>query len=160
MPVHQTPKLPKKRSGHPRMTPAGQENTLCCHLTAHPIRTEKALKNMMAGWLHVSIWTIQDIRLGISSCCTTKKTLLTEKMVRERMSFCKKHWARSEKDLKDVMFSDESIFSPVSYSSQKIRPPSAATSKKNVVTITKHSPVLWCGSAKEGQGLPFFCPQR
>jgi hypothetical protein len=87
-------------------------------------------------------------------CCTAKKTLLIEKIVRKRMSFCKKHWAQSEKDWKDVMLSDESIFRPVSYSSQKIRPPSAATSKKYLVTNTKHSPVLWCGSAKEGRGLP------
>jgi hypothetical protein len=44
------------------------------------------------------------------SHCTAKKLLLTEKMVWKRMTFCKKHRARSMKDWEDVMFSDESTF--------------------------------------------------
>ncbi len=41
------------------------------------------------------------------SRCATKKPPLTEKMIRKRMTFYKKHWAWSTKDWEDVMFSDD-----------------------------------------------------
>jgi hypothetical protein len=54
--------------------------------------------------------TIQSVcqkRLGMLSCYTTKQPLLTEKMVRKRIAFCKKHQARTKIDWENVMSRDE-----------------------------------------------------
>jgi hypothetical protein len=55
------------------------------------------------------------------SRCTAKKPLLTEKMVRKRIAFCKEHWAWTETDWENVMFSDESTFRLVNPRSMKVR---------------------------------------
>jgi hypothetical protein len=96
LPVHQKPPPPKKRSGRPRITSAVQENRLRQYLTVHPFKTAKELKNEVAGWSHISVRCIQDIckkRQGMPSLCAAKKPLLTDKIVRMGMSFCKKHGA-------------------------------------------------------------------
>jgi hypothetical protein len=59
-------------------------------------------------------------RLGMPLRCAAKKPLLTEKIVRKRMTFCK-HQAWSEKDWEDIIFSDIYTFRLVNPSSQKVR---------------------------------------
>jgi hypothetical protein len=121
--VHHTPPPPKKQSSRPRITSAVQENRLHHYLTAHPFKTAKELKNELAGWSHVSVRSIQDIckkRLQMPLRCAAKKLLLMEKMVRKRMTFCKKHRAWSKKDWEDIMFSDESTFWLVNPRSQEV----------------------------------------
>jgi hypothetical protein len=44
LPVHQMPPPPKKRSGHPRITSAVQENRLRHYLTAHPFKNSKGVE--------------------------------------------------------------------------------------------------------------------
>jgi hypothetical protein len=92
--VQATPPPAKKRSGRPRIASSAQENQLRRYLTAHPFKTAKELKSEVAGWSNVSVRTIQTIcqkRLEMPSRCATKKPLLTEKIVRKRIAFCKKH---------------------------------------------------------------------
>jgi hypothetical protein len=150
------------------MTTAVQENRLRRYLIAHPFKTAKELKNEVAGWSHVSVRSIQDIckkRLGMPSRCAAKKPLLTDKMVRKRMSFCKKHRSWSKQDWEDVMFSDESTFRLVNPRSQKVRRSSVMNryKQKFVVTNVKHSPsvMVWgCFSARKGRGSLFFLPPK
>jgi hypothetical protein len=116
----------------------------------------------------VSVRTIQTVcqkRLGMPSRCAAKKPLLTEKMVRKGIAFCKKHRAWTETDWENVMFSGESTFRLVNPRSMKVRRPSTMSryKQKFVVTNVKHSPsvMVWgCFSGKKGRGSLFFLPPK
>jgi hypothetical protein len=49
-------------------------------------------------------------KLGLPSQSANKKPLLTEKMIKKRLAFCKKYKAWTEKNWEMVMFSDKSTF--------------------------------------------------
>jgi hypothetical protein len=73
----------------------------------------KELKAEVLGCEKLSLRQIQFIcqkRLGLPSCCGTKKPLLTVKMVKKRLTFCKKYCKWTEKNWDTVMFSDDSKF--------------------------------------------------
>ena len=122
----------------------------------------------MEGWDHVSVRRIQEIcqkRLGLPSRSAAKKPLLTDKMVKKRLAFCRKHKHWTPEDWENCMFSDESKFDLYNPRSQRVRRPSLSNRYKQryVVTCVKHSPsvMIWgCFSGKKGRGSLFFLPPK
>ena len=168
LPPTATPPPPKRRSGRPRITTAVQDERLRRHVLAFPFHTAKELKRMVEGWSHVSVRRIQAIcqkRLGLPSRCAAKKPLLTDRMVKKRLAFCRKHRHWTEEDWENVMFSDESKFDLYNPRAQKCRRPSASNRYKQryVVTSVKHSPsvMIWgCFSGKAGRASIHFLPAK
>jgi hypothetical protein len=87
----------------------------------NPFKTACELRNKVFGWSVVSVRRIQEIlknELGLPSRVAAKKPMLTEKMVKKQLAFCKKFKHRREKDWRKVMYSDESTFRLVNSWSQ------------------------------------------
>ena len=168
LPLTATPPPPKKRSGRRRLTNAKQDEKLRSTLYANPFLTAKELKRKVKGFENVSVRTIQEIcqkRLGMPSRSAAKKPLLTDKMVKKRLAFCRKHKHWKQEDWEDVMFSDESKFDLYNPRAQRVRRPSLSNRYKQryVVTSVKHSPsvMVWgCFSGKKGRGSIFFLPPK
>jgi hypothetical protein len=78
-----------------------QEERLHQYLLRHPFKKVKQLKMEVPWWSTAGVRTIQYIcnkRLGLSSRCDAKKPLLTNKMVKNRLAFCKKFRSWTAKD--------------------------------------------------------------
>ncbi len=89
-----TPPSPKKWSCRPSAATFREEERLHCYVIWYPFKTARELKKEVIGWLIISVRTIQKIcqkKLGLLSHCAVKKLLLTAKMVKKRMAFCKKY---------------------------------------------------------------------
>jgi transposase len=120
------------------------------------------------GWSEISVRRIQEVlkkELGLPSRVAAKKPMLTEKMVKKRLAFCRKfkHW--KEKDWRKVMYSDESTFRLVNSRGAKVRRPSTVSRYKHRYTIptVKHSAsvMVWgCFSGSKGRGGLYFLPQN
>jgi transposase len=159
---------PKKRSGRPRLTNHKQDERLRRYLLRYPFKTAKELKAEVSGWENISVRTIQKIcktRLGMPSRSAAKKPLLTAKIVKKRLIFCKKHRSWSEKDWETVMFSDESTFRLINPRAQKVRRSSMTSRYKQHYTIrsVKHpaSVMVWgCFSGQGGRGSLYFLPPK
>lgn len=164
LPQHATPPPAKKRSGRPRNATPTQEERLRRYVLRFPFKTARELKKEVAGWQDKSVRNIQRVcqkRLCLPSRCAAKKPLLTEKMVRKRLAFCRKHRNWTEKEWETVMFSDESMFRLINPRAQKVRRPTAMNryKQKYVVKNVKHpaSVMIWgCFSGKGGQGIPLL----
>jgi transposase len=150
LPMSANPPLTKPRSGRPRITNRKLDKRLRRYLLRYPFKTAKELKAEVAGWQNVSVRTIQKVckvRLGLPSRCAAKKPLLTAKMVKKRLSFCKKHHSWSELDWETIMFSDKSTFHPINPRAQKVRRSSLTSRYKQCYTIrnVKHlaSVMVW-----------------
>ncbi len=107
---------------------------------------------------------IQEIlnkELGLPSRDAAKKPMLTKKMVKKRLAFCKKfkHWR--EKDWRKVMYLDRLTFRFVNSRGAKVRRPSTVLRYKHRYTIptVKHSArvmVYGCFSGSKGRGGLYF----
>jgi transposase len=138
------------------------------YLQRFSFKTARQLKAKVQGWSDVSVRTIQKVcqkRLKMPSRSAAKKPLLTARMVRKRLQFCRKYRSWTEKDWEKVMFSDESTFRLVNPRAQKVRRPTQANryKQKYVVVNVKHSAsvMVWgCFSGIGGCGSLFFLPPK
>jgi transposase len=168
LPLYATPPPPKKRSGRPRKTNFAQDDRLRRFILRHPFKTAREIKGELPGFADISVRTIQHLcqkRLGLPSRCAAKKPLLTAKMVKKRLAFCKKHRSWTEKDWESVMFSDESTFRLINPRAQKVRRPSTMNRYKQryVVVNVKHSAsvMVWgCFCGNGGRGSLYFLPPK
>jgi hypothetical protein len=94
-----------------------------------------------------------------------QKPLLTEKMKKKRMAFCKayQHW--TAEDWSKVMYSDESTFRCIRSFSTKVRRPSGSNRYDSQYTVktVKHpdSVMIWGRfSGAVGRGGLFFLPNN
>jgi transposase len=168
LPMSAMPPPPKKRTGRKNLTTRKQDERLRRFLLRFPFKTAKEVKAEVSGWSNISVRTIQKVcqkRLCLPSRCAAKKPLLTAKMVKKRISFCKKHRHWTEKDWEEVMFSDESTFRLINPRAQKVRRSSQTSRYKQRYTIknVKHpaSVMVWgCFSGQGGRGSLYFLPPK
>jgi hypothetical protein len=83
-----------------------QDERLGRNILRHPFKIARELKGEVPGFADIFVRTIQHMcqkRLGLPRCAA-KKPLLTAKMVKKRLAFCKKHQSSMEKDWESVMF--------------------------------------------------------
>jgi transposase len=129
LPVEATLLPAKKRSGHPSLSTSKKVERLRCFVHRFPFKTAREIKEEVAGFANVSVRTIQHVcqkKLGLPSRCAAKKLLLTAKMIKKRLSFCRKHRSWTEKDWERVMFSNESTFWLINPRVQRVRRPMLA----------------------------------
>jgi transposase len=168
LPVSATLPAAKKRSGRPKLNSAKQEDRLRRFLLRNPFKTAKEIKKEVPGWSNIAVRTIQMVcqkRLGLPSRSAAKKPLLTAKMIKKRLNFCKKHRSWTEKDWERVMFSDESTFRLINPRAMKVRRPSTTNRYKQRYTVVnvKHSAsvMVWgCFSGTGGRGSLYFLPPK
>ena len=166
LPDFAPPPPAKKRSGRRRKTTDHQDERLRRYVSKHPFKTAKELKREVPGFQTLSVRRIQEIlqkRLRMPSRAAAQKPLLTEKMVRKRLRFARKHLHMTAEDWETVMFSDESTFRLINPRAQRVRRSLSMNrylSKYTVKTV-KHPPsvMVWaCFSGKRGRGSIYFLP--
>lgn len=168
LPVDATPPPAKKRSGRPSLSTSKKQERLRRFVHRFPFKTAREIKEEVAGFANVSVRSIQRVcqkKLGIPSRCAAKKPLLTGKMIKKRLSFCRKHRSWTEKDWERVMFSDESTFWLINPRAQRVRRPTLANRYKQryVVDNVKHSAsvMVWgCFTGSGGRGSLYFLPPK
>jgi hypothetical protein len=71
------------------------------YLKRIPFKMDRQLKAEVNGWSNVSVRTMQKVcqkNLEVSPRLAAKKPLITPRMVRKRLQFCKKYRSWTEKD--------------------------------------------------------------
>lgn len=162
-----TPK-PKPRSGRPRKTSSRTDSILKREVQTQPTISCKEIKmkhNILLR--NVSVRTIQhrlQKDLGFPSRQAAKKPLLTLKMKKSRVNFCKEHKDWTENDWKKVLFSDESSFCTIRSRAKRVRRPigSDRMSPKYTVSTVKHPPsvMVWGCFSYKGRGSLYFLPSN
>jgi hypothetical protein len=77
-----------------------QDERLGLYIVRHPFKIARE-KGEVPGFADIFVRSIKHMcqkRLGLPSRCAAKKPLLTAKMVKKRLAFCKKHRSSMEKD--------------------------------------------------------------
>ena len=158
----------KEGAGRPKKTSPETDRLLRRAIMKQPSLTSKDLKdafpNLLAG---VSQRTIQHrLRkdLGLPSFTASKKPLLTDRMRKKRMDFCKKYASWTEEQWQNVVFSDEACLYLIPSVSKKVRRPRGSNrfAEKYTVKTVKHSPyvMVWgCFSGAGGRGGLYFLPK-
>jgi hypothetical protein len=144
LPPSATPPPPKKRTRPPSLSSFRQQKRLRRYVLGFPFKTGRELKAEVQGWTNMSVRTIQIVckeKLSLLSRCAAKKPLLTAKMLKKRIAFCKKHRSWTKQDWEKVMFSEESTFRLINPRAQKVRRPTLTNRYKQryVVVNVKHS---------------------
>ncbi len=101
LPLTAPPPPAKKRTDRKRKVTTNMKVRMGLFVKRNPFKTARELRNEVFGWSKISVRSIQEIlknELGLPSRVATKKPMLTKKMVKKRLAFCKKfkHWR--EKD--------------------------------------------------------------
>ncbi len=125
------------------------------------------MKQELLGFANISVQRIQDllqIKLKILHPAA-KKPLLTQRMMKKRLAFCKKYLKLTPTQWENVMFSDESTFHLVNSSGTKVRRARGISRYKQryTIPIMKHraSVMVWgCFSRKKGRGVLYFLPKN
>jgi len=166
LPDTATPPPAKKRSGRPRLTTPREDERLRRYVSLHPFKTAKELKREVPGFQNMSVRRLQEVlqkRLDIPSRAAAAKPLLTEKMARKRLRFCRRHLHLTADDWERTMFSDESTFRLINPRAARVRRSKGANrylSKFTVKTV-KHPPsvMVWaCFSGIRGRASLYFLP--
>jgi transposase len=168
LPPDELPPPPIKRSGRKRLSNDRLDNRLRHYVQQFPFKTAKELRNEVPGWENRSVRYIQNTlqkRLGLPARKPAKKPLLTQKMKMKRIAFAKKYLNWTEKQWKNVMFSDESTFRIVNSRSVTVRRPKTMNRYKSKFTIptVKHAAgvMVWgCYSGEVGRGSLYFLPKN
>lgn len=159
---------PKARMGRPRKTGKRTNNILKREIELQPTLSAKELIVMHPELLsNVSERTIQrrlQLDLGLPSRQAAKKPLLTKKMKKARMDFCKAHLHWTEEDWKQVLFSDESSFLTIRSRTKGVRRPVGSNrfDPKYTVKTVKHPPsvMVWGCFSSYGRGNLYFLPKN
>lgn len=151
----------KKGTGRKRKTDRRTDKMLEREVKKDPFVTAKELKGMYPDLLgEVSVRTVQvrlqkDLKLPCRRAAP--KPLLTMKMRKQRVDFCKRYAHWTEEDWRKVIFSDESAFKTISRRQKLVRRPSGSdryASNYTVKTVKFPAGVMvWgCFSGDKGTG--------
>ncbi len=155
---------PKKRTGRRRKTSSKTDKQIKRLVTQQPFLTAAQVKAELPGILDdVSNRTIRNrlhSELGFKARRPVHKPLLTEKMRKKRLQFCRNHADWTAEKWSTVMFSDESMFRQFGNFNTTVRRPSgsSAYSPQYVVPTVKHAPsvMVWGAFSAKGQAGLFF----
>ena len=159
----------KKGSGRPRKTSPRTDFILKKEVKADPGITALEIKEKHPKLLQdVAVRTVQhrlQKDLKLPSRRAAKKPLLTDKMRKKRLQFCKKHRSWTSRDWKKVMFSDESTFRLIRGTSKLVRRPCDVSryDPKYTVKTVKHpdSVMVWGAfSGNMGRAGLYFLPKN
>lgn len=158
----------KRGSGRNRKTTQRTDELMKRDIKKDPFLTAAEIKKNHPGLLDdVSIRTIQhrlQKDLGLPCRRAAKKPLITDRMRKKRLQFCRRyrHWTKEQ--WRGVMFSDESTFRMIRGSSQLVRRARGSDryDPKFTVKTVKHpdSVMVWGAfTGKHGRGGLYFLPK-
>ncbi len=112
-----TPKTPptpaKCRPGPKGEETARMVNRQALYVKRNSFKTGCELRNEEFGWSHVLVRRIPENllkKLYLPFCVAAEKPMLTTKILKKRLSFCKKYCSWTQEQWRRVMFSEESTF--------------------------------------------------
>jgi hypothetical protein len=123
------------------------------------------VKQELHGFDNISVRRIQELlqkNLKLPAMSAAKKPLLTAKMTKKRLAFCRKYLKWTPKQWENVIFSGESTFRLVNSRGSIVRRPRgiSATSSDTPSPRSSTAPVSWCGGVlvvrREGEAFTFF----
>ena len=112
----------KKGSGRPRLLTDQRLQEILKHFEQNPSISVPQLKNILPELRHISDRTLQrnvKERLKLISRRVAKKPVLTEKMIQDRLLFCRRYRNWSANKWLKVLFTDESMFRVVNLGKQQ-----------------------------------------
>ena len=112
----------KKGSGRPRLLTDQRLQEIVKHFEQNPSISVPQLKNILPELRHISDRTLQrnvKERLKLISRRVAKKPVLTEKMIQDRLLFCRRYRNWSANKWLKVLFTDESMFRVVNLGKQQ-----------------------------------------
>lgn len=158
----------KKGSGRPRKITEEVLAALKRQITKYPDMTAGQLRQTVPELASLTDRRVQfalQKHLKMPSRVAALKPLLTEKMKRKRLAFCKQyqHWTAA--DWSTVMYSDESTFRCIRATRSRVRRPIGSNrfDSKFTVKTVKHpdSVMVWgCFSGSGGRGGLYFLPKN
>jgi transposase len=168
VPANMPPPPPGKRSGRPKLVSYRMMERLRLFISRNPFKTAREVKQELLGFDNISVRRIQELlqkNLKMPAKSAAKKPLLTAKMTKKRLAFCRKYLKWTPKQWENVMFSDESTFRLVNSRASIVRRPKGISRYKQRYTIptVKHSAsvMVWgCFSGKKGRGGLYFLPKN
>lgn len=155
----------KKGTGRKRKTHPRTDKLLEREVRKDPFITAKELKEAHADVLgEVSVRTIQDrLQRHLKLPCrrAARKPLLTDKMKKQRIDFCKRYEHWTSEDWRRVVFSDESAFRTMSHRQKLVQRPLGADQFDSHYTVKTvkfpASVMVWaCFSGEKGSGGLYF----
>ena len=161
--IRQQTSLITKRSGRPRKTSFRTDTVILREVKKNPSITSREIKSLIPLLQGVSERTIRhrlSKDLHMPARKPRRKPLLTQKMRKKRLDFCKKYSQWTAYDWDKVMFSDESQFRlHQSTKSHVRRPPGSCAESPAFTTPTvRHSQsvMVWACFSAFGRGALFF----
>lgn len=158
----------KSGSGRVRKTDLRTDTLIKRAVLIKPTVTAKEIKSDHHNLLKdVSVRTIQhrlQKDLGLPSRHAAKKPLLSAKMRKKRVDFCKQHINWTADDWKKVLFSDESSFLTFRSRPRMVRRPhgSDRMDPRYTIKTMKHpsSVMVWGCFSNFGRGSLYFLPKN
>jgi hypothetical protein len=158
----------KKGSGRPKKVTKTHLEMIRRQILKYPSMTSSDLRQTVPKLASLSDRTIQrslQKHLNMLSRCAAQKQLLTEKMKKKRIAFCKAYKDWPPKQWEKVMYSDESTFRCIRSTTYKVQRPSGSNRYDSRLTVTtvKHPDqvMVWgCFSGAVGRGGLFFLPKN
>ncbi len=150
----------KTGSGRPTKMKAYMLQCMKRQIRKYPAMTAADLKETVPELVSVSERTIQhhlQKTLDLPSRSAAQKPLLTPKMIKKRLAFCRQYKNWTEADWAKVMYSDESTFRCIRSIKSRVRRPKGSNrfDPRYTSTTVKHpdSVMIWaCFSGNGGRG--------
>jgi transposase len=158
----------KAGSGRPRKMNGQMLLALKRQIRKYPTMTASDLKQSLPELAPMSERSIQhhlQKSLNLPSRSAAQKPLLTLKMKKKRLAFCRAYKKWTAEDWERVMYSDESTFRCIRAVKTKVRRPSGSNrfDSRFTVKTVKHpdSVMVWgCFSGAVGRGGLYFLPKN
>lgn len=160
--------LRKEGSGRPKKMTAFMLECMKREIRKCPAMTAADLKRSLPEIANVSERNVQfhlQKTLGLPSRSAAQKPLLTPKMIKKRLAFCRQYRDWTEADWANVMYSDESTFRCIRSIKSKVRRPSGSNrfDPRYTSLSVKHpdSVMIWgCFSGNGGRGGMYPMPKN
>lgn len=155
---------PRKRSGRPRVTSPLTERKIRRAAVKNPTLSSTSI--VTETGCRASSRTVRRrllVDFNLVSRRPARKSILSAKNIRDRLTFCHKYKNWTEDQWMNVMFSDESTFSQFSsYVRHVRRPPGQRYNLRYVVPTVKQAPtvMVWGSFSGRGRGGIWFMPKN
>lgn len=153
--------MDKQRTGRPRATTSADDRLIHRAIVSNPWHTSYSIKHELPD-LNISARTIRR-RLSkdfhLPAYRPSKKPLLSQKNIKDRLAFCKKYKDWTVSQWNSILFSDESNFLQFgSYNIYVHRPVCERYNPKFTIPTVKHPPscMVWGAFSASGRGPLVF----
>jgi len=155
----------RKRTGRPRITTPQDDRVIARVVKKSPKASSlQVLLQLPTKLQNISSRTVRRrlFNSGLKSYSPSRKPRLSQKNIRDRLTFCRKYEKWTSSDWEKVLFSDESTFTQFySFCRHVRRPPGKRFSEKYMVPSVKQAPkvMVWGAVSAAGRAGLWFMPK-